>query len=110
MLKQIVPVLGALAATAATLAFATPAVAQTEDRSVTVSFADLDPSRPADAVRLDHRLQSAARTVCGPDEGKDLRARQQAANCERVALSRANSDVRLALRGGGSKMVALTSD
>ena len=110
MLKQIVPVLGALAATAATLAFATPAAAQAEDRSVTVSIADLDPSKPADAVRLDHRLRAAARTVCGPDGGMDRRAHQQAADCEKVALNRANSDVRLALRGGGGKTVALTTN
>lgn len=110
MLFRIVSVLGAMAATAATLAFATPAAAQTEDRSVTVAIGDLDPSNPADAVRLDRRLRAAARTVCGPDEGKDIRARQNAVACEKTALSRANSDVQMALRGGGSRTVALTSN
>ena len=110
MLIRIVSVLGAMAATAATLAFATPAAAQNEDRSVTVSIADLDPSSPTDAARLDRRLRAAAREVCGPDQGKDVRARRLTLACEKVALSRANADVQVALRGGGSRTVALTTN
>jgi UrcA family protein len=110
MLIRIVSVLGAMAATAATLAFATPAAAQTEDRSVFVSIADLDPSNPADAVRLDRRLQAAARSVCGPDEGANIKARQQMSDCQTIALRRANAQVEVALRGGGSKTIALSTN
>ena len=111
MLTRIVSVLGALAATAGTVAFATPAVAQAEDRSVTVSIAGLDPAAsPADAATLDQRLRAAARQVCGPDGGLDLRAHRQAVACRKVALSRANVDVQLALRGAGSRTIALTTN
>jgi len=110
MLKQIVPVLGALAATAATLAFATPAAAQAEDRSVTVSIADLDLANPSDAARLGHRLHAAARQVCGPDQGADTKARQQMSDCQTIALRRANAQVQIALRGGTSKTIALSTN
>jgi UrcA family protein len=110
MLIRIVSVLGAMAATAATLAFATPAAAQTEDRSVTVSIAGLDPANPADAVRLDRRLQSAARSVCGPDHPVDFRAHQATLACEKAAMARANSDVQLALRGSGARTIALSTN
>ncbi len=108
MFVRFLSTLGALAATAATVAFAAPARAQDEPRSTIVSFADLDLSKPADAARLDWRLKTAARRVCGPDEGRDIRARHQMITCQKDALARANADVRLALRGGGSE-VALTT-
>jgi UrcA family protein len=110
MLIRIVSVLGAIAATAATVAFASPAAAQAEDRSVTVSMAGLDLSSPADAARLHRRLHAAAREVCGPDNLKDAHAHQQARTCEMSALARANADVQLALRGGGSRTVTLTTN
>ena len=109
MLTRFVSVLGALVATAATVAFATPAAAQTEDRSVTVSIAGLDPANPADAARLDRRLRAAAREVCGPDQKNDAHAHGLALACEKVALSRANADVQVALRGG-SRTIALTTN
>ena len=110
MLIRIVSVLGAMAATAATLAFATPAAAQTEDRSVTVSIADLNLANPSDAVRLDYRLQAAARQVCGPDQGADTKARQQMSDCQTIALRRAKAQVEVALRGGTSKTIALSTN
>ena len=109
MLIRIVSMLGALAATAATVAFASPAAAQTEDRSVVVSFAGLDLANPADAVRLDRRLQSAARSVCGPDLAADFRIHEQTVACEKTAIARARSDVQVALRGG-SRTVALNTN
>jgi len=110
MLIRIVSVLGAMAATAATLAFATPAAAQTEDRSVTVSIAGLDLSNPSDAARLSYRLQAAARQVCGPDQGIDTKARQQMSDCQTIALRRARAEVQVALRGGAGKTIALTTN
>jgi UrcA family protein len=109
MFVRLLSTLGALAATAATVAVATPAHAQDEARSATVSLAALDLARPADAARLDQRLQAAARQVCGPDEGLDVRARRQIAACEKNALLRARADVQLALRGNGSTKVALVT-
>jgi UrcA family protein len=108
MFIRIVSMLGAMAATAAMLAFATPAAAQTEDQ-VTVSFADLDLARPADAARLDRRLLAAAEKVCGPDDSRDYRIHRQSMACQKTALSRANSDVRVALRGNAGTEVALTT-
>ena len=60
---------------AATLLFATPAVAQSEPVSVTVSFADLDLTTEAGRTRLDRRIRRAAAAVCSPPEmGVHLRA------------------------------------
>jgi UrcA family protein len=109
MFTRIVSLLGATAATAAAFAFATPASAQNEDRAA-VSIAGLDLSNPADAARLDHRLRAAARAVCGPDQGNDLRIHRQTMACEKSAMARARSDVQVALRGTGGTPVALTTD
>jgi UrcA family protein len=108
MLVRLLSTLGALAATAATLVFATPVAAQEEARSAIVSFAGLDLAKPADAARLDQRLQGAARHVCGPNEGADIRAHRDRIACEKTALARAHADVQLALRGSGTE-VALTT-
>lgn len=109
MLVRLLSTVGALAATVATLAIATPASAQNESRSATVSFTGLNLARPADAARLEQRLQTAARQVCGPDAGRDLGARREIAACEKDALARAHADTRLALRGTGTE-VALTTN
>jgi UrcA family protein len=100
---------GALAATAVTLAAATPARAQEEAHGAAVSLAGLDLAGPADSVRLDRRLRAAAKQVCGLDEGIDYRARRQAKACEKDALVRARADVRLALRATGGTEVALAT-
>lgn len=108
MFTRIVSMLGAVAATAATLAFATPAAAQAADQ-VSVSYADLDLGQPADAARFDRRLRAAAAEVCGPDNAKDVRIHQPVVACQKEALSRASSDARLALRGTVGTEVALTT-
>ncbi|HEX4738657.1 MAG TPA: UrcA family protein [Allosphingosinicella sp.] len=109
MFVRVLSTLGALAATAVTLAFATPASAQEETRTVVVSFAGLDLANPADAARLEQRLHGAARQVCGPDEGTDLRARRDMDICQKTALVRAHAEVQIALRGGSDTQVALTT-
>src|SRR5947209_11913506 len=109
MFVRLLSMLGAVAATAATLACATPASAQDEVRSTIVSLAGLDLSKPADAARLNRRLRTAAHEVCYQEAGGDLRVRQQIIECEKEAMMRANADVQLALRGGGSAKVALTT-
>ena len=109
MFTRFISLLGAIAATAATVAFASPAAAQTDDKVAVVSFAGLDLAKPADAARLDNRLRAAARDVCGPDQANDIRLHRQAMECQKEALSRANADVRLALRGTSGTEVALTT-
>jgi UrcA family protein len=110
MFIRTISLLGALAATAATIALATPASAQqAEDRTV-VSLAGLDLSSPADATRLDNRLRAAARKVCGPDQSKDRRIHQETIACEKSAIARATSDVQVALRGSSGTTVALTTN
>ena len=109
MFIRFVSMLGAVAATAATLAFATPAAAAQTESQVAVSYADLDLGQPADAARFDRRLRAAAAEVCGPDNAKDVRIHQPVVACQKEALSRASSDVRLALRGTVGTEVALTT-
>ena len=108
MFTRFVSMLGAVAATVATVAFATPAAAQTQEQ-VSVSYADLDLAKPADATRFGYRLRAAAEQVCGPDNAKDVRVHQSVTACRKDALSRANADVRLALRGTAGTEVALTT-
>jgi len=60
------PVLGfALAAIVCLLG---TAAAWADVRSITVSFRDLDLSNPDGAKTLYYRIQTAAKTVCGPEE------------------------------------------
>ncbi len=60
----------ALALTAAALAVpaATPAVAQTEPRSIAVEYSDLNLASAKGQKVLSERLNRAARAVCGMDE------------------------------------------
>lgn len=44
----------------------TASAAETRTKSLAVSFADLDLSKPAGAQTLYKRIKAAARTVCGP--------------------------------------------
>ncbi len=57
-----------------------------------VGFADLDMSRTAGAERLYHRLQSAARRVCGPS-GRILSRERAREQCTRQALDEAVASV-----------------
>lgn len=53
--------------TAALAAAAQPALAETDETQVSVSYADLDLSREADAQIMLDRLEAAAREACGGD-------------------------------------------
>ena len=108
MLVRLVSTIGALAATAATVAFASPAAAQVDTRTAIVSFAGLDLAKPADAARLDRRLRMAAQQVCDSDGRKSLQLINEIQDCKAAALAHARADVQLALRGGGGTQVALT--
>lgn len=72
------------------------ASASTQDSSasrVTVRYADLDLSQPADAQVLYRRLQRAAASVCGTTTSGDLEAKSRWARCYRQALQQAVTQV-----------------
>lgn len=98
------------AAALAAAAPATPAAAQTEQSSVVVRVADLDVSNPADAARLDLRLRNAAREVCGDADPRNLSLSAQASGCQTEAIARARAEVTLAMRSGGTRVIALRTN
>jgi len=64
-----------------------------EAPSVTVSYRDLDLSRPADVQRLYHRLQEAASGVCMAPSVADLARRAAFNRCYQSVLESAVSEV-----------------
>ena len=62
-------------------------------RSITVSYRDLDLSRPAGIDRLYVRLQRAAREVCSPRELRFLGMRSDRARCYESALDNAVANI-----------------
>jgi UrcA family protein len=108
MLK-ILTALGAAALAASALS--APAVAApAAEAEVAVSYAGLDLSRPSDAARLDQRLRAAARQICGEAPILDLRFSAKVDACRADALARAKADVQVAMRSGGSRVVALRTN
>jgi len=72
---------------------AAPAAADAPDdanqvESVEVRIGDLDLRRASDAERLDRRLRSAVRRVCGPPASVSLEARRAVADCREEAAAR----------------------
>ena len=62
--------------------------------TVTVSFADLDLSKPTGAETLYQRIQAAARTVCGGSRHtRDLNVRQASRTCYEKAIDDALKQV-----------------
>jgi UrcA family protein len=66
--------------------------AETGVRKARVTYADLDITRPPDAVRLYKRIQSAAVKVCAPASQYPIHTAR--ARCVHDAISRAVADVR----------------
>jgi UrcA family protein len=86
-------------ATATCTAFASTAAANdSEPRSVTVHFSDLDISRPHDVEALKHRIHRAAVLVCGDPGALELRRSTLFNNCVSqatdTALAKVNSHAR----------------
>ena len=79
-----------LLAGAAAPAIAAPPAAQTR----IVSYADLDLSSAAGRVRLDQRIGSAVRDVCGRAAPADLNAIAQVVACRAEALGDATAQLR----------------
>lgn len=71
-------------------AFAQPAIAQTAPvnaPSATVSYTDLNLNNSADRERLQRRLRTAAREVCGTGYGFDLSSQNAARECQEATLA-----------------------
>jgi UrcA family protein len=84
MRKSIVTVLAALAVSAA----ATPAAAEEFERaSVTVSFADLDLTKPAGVATLQSRIRTAVKQVCSKVEPRLLRGQIAWEQCKADSLA-----------------------
>jgi UrcA family protein len=58
-----------------------------------VHYSDLDLSRPAGALSLYRRLQTAAETVCTPLDGQDVGHKLMFRHCVADAISRAVTEV-----------------
>lgn len=94
--------LAALAMTAGTVAFAVPAHAAPAEETISISLDGLDSSDPADAARIDRRIRSAARNLCGSRLIQPIGLREKAASCEAAVTADARSSVRLAAAGQGT--------
>jgi UrcA family protein len=105
--------LSAFAAAALTIGAFTltaPAHAAPLDESVTIPLDGLNPADPADAARIDRRIRSAARDLCGSQLLQPVRMMQQAAACEKAALAEGRNAVELAAsRQGGPIRLTLRS-
>ena len=95
-MKSMLSAFAALAMTAGTFAFAAPAQAAPADDVVSISFEGLDASDPADAVRIDRRIRTAAQSLCGSKLIQPLRMRERAEACEAAVTADARGAVRLA--------------
>jgi UrcA family protein len=59
----------------------------------TVSYADLDISKPAGAKVLYHRITAAANEVCGFGAYRDMGSRQRQQDCVKASIDKAVKDV-----------------
>jgi UrcA family protein len=99
------------AAALAASALSAPATASPADETkVAVSYAGLDLASPADAARFDRRLKAAARSVCSDAPILDLALSAKVEACRAEALARARADVQIALRVGGTRVVAIRTN
>ena len=84
--------LALIAAVAATFlqgaAFASPAPAATH-RTLSIPVNGLDLSRSQDVAKLTLHIQSAARTVCKPEDARNLKAQIGRSDCENQAIGMA---------------------
>lgn len=75
---------------AAAPAFATTLGVDGQQKSVEVSYADLDLATPADVAVLMGRIETAARNVCGPAPApKQINESQAYSQCTAAAVSMA---------------------
>jgi UrcA family protein len=90
------------AAAIITAGAAAPALANSDNgriyKSVTISYADLNLASEEGADRLESRIRSAARKVCGPPENRSVRAMSDYRQCYKTAFN-----------GGKKAMVTLVA-
>jgi UrcA family protein len=96
MLTRTLSALAAAAVTMSMFALTAPAHAAPGDDMVTVSLEGLNPADPADADRIERRIRTAARGLCGSGLFQPVRLMQQAAACEKAAVAQGQSAVELA--------------
>lgn len=73
----------------AAFAGAVPMVAN--GRTITIDTSDLNLANPAVVAGLNEQIKRAARTVCQPDDFRDLEAMANRAACQRTAISNAHA-------------------
>jgi UrcA family protein len=106
-MKAITIVLGSALITAAAIK-AAPALAETQARGQivvsTVVTADLDLTTRTGLKTLDHRLETAAREVCGTASDADLEGKNDVRKCREdvLASARQRRDVLMASKQFGS--------
>lgn len=72
-------------------AFAGAVPMEANGRTVTIDTSGMNLSNPAEVAELNDRIKRAARTVCTPENGRDLEAMANRAACQRVALGNASA-------------------
>lgn len=93
MRKSIVTCLAALAVSAA---FAAPAAAaEAVTASIAVPYGDLDLTVPADAAKLDQRIEAAAEDICAKPDIRDLKAMSAWQACKDGAVAGAQEQLSL---------------
>lgn len=95
-MNRMLSALAAVAMTAGSFALAAPAHAAPAEDVVNISLEGLDSSDPADAVRIDRRIRTAAQSLCGSKLIQPIRMRERAAACEDAVTADARSAVQLA--------------
>jgi UrcA family protein len=103
MNRKLVALVAAGLAFAGSAAVASP---QTESRTVTVNYADLDLESAAGIESLYARIRSAAKKVCGSAERHDFAAQADLRSCREAALEQAVAKIdnaALAARHAGKK-------
>jgi UrcA family protein len=112
MFNRTLSALGAAALAASALLAAAPAAAASaSEDGVTIRYADLDLSNPADALRFDSRVRTAARDYCGQMPELDLKLQGRVRACRNAIVSNARSEITLAMAGQvrGSAIVVGTN-
>ena len=110
MFHRTLSALAAAALTVGVFAFTAPAQAAPGEESVTVALDGLNPGDPADADRIERRIRTAARDLCGSDLLQPVRMMQRAAACEKAAVASAQGAIDLAARQNAPLRLSLRSN
>ena len=101
-MNRMLTALAAAAMTVGTFALAGSAHAAPAEDVVNISLEGLDAADPADAVRIDRRIRTAAQSLCGSNLIQPVRMREQAEACEEAVAADARSAVQLAAARQGT--------